>query len=98
MPRQARDERTTLQKFAVGFACRRSEERTPHYGLLPTFDLDSPNNIMAWNRIRLYLLVRKDAFFGAISYTNRVFYQDRLRTNIGKVEKTRRVFPADVRL
>ena len=34
----------------------RSEERTPHYGLLPTFELDTPSNIIAWNRIRLYLL------------------------------------------
>jgi hypothetical protein len=25
-----------------------------HWGLLPTFDLDTPGNVEAWNKLRLY--------------------------------------------
>ena len=26
-----------------------------HWGLLPTFDLSTPGNVEAWNKLRLYL-------------------------------------------
>ena len=41
----------------------RGQERTKHFGLLPTFNLDEPVNILAWNRIRLYLLTYETELF-----------------------------------
>eukprot|EP01043_Picozoa_sp_COSAG02_P008195 COSAG02_NODE_258_length_26815_cov_12.034998_12_plen_1650_part_00 len=39
-----------------------------HWGLLPTWDLDNVPNIVAWNKLRLFLQVRLDDSFNQCTY------------------------------
>ena len=48
--------------------CRRTigmlaHKRFPNHGLLPTFELDCAANVVAWNRVRLYLQTYKKSSF-----------------------------------
>jgi hypothetical protein len=40
-----------------------AHKRFPNHDLLPTFELDCPGNVVAWNRIRLYLQTYKTSAF-----------------------------------
>ena len=40
-----------------------AHKRFPNHDLLPTFELDCPGNVVAWNRVRLYLQTYKKSAF-----------------------------------